>query len=326
VGGQQPNHLRRYRAVVLPLAVQSHGTQRTQECTSVLADSPSLPRHFYLDTQQWNYFVDRAGWSASELAELRRALVAAVSRLDMAIVASAPLLQEIIGAARRHPGKYESMRDLLFDAIEARWLRPLNERHRAEAIVAGLIPIEHRYMNRKTRRDIEKLARRKVDISWVADTQHDHLNEFKIEQERIRSLARTQLGDEVRLDDANLRRSVSEWWAGVDIASWVKDIVESGRTSGLLPEDGSGIRDVRATYPSVWHFTSYKLARIKLNLGDRRAIQASDYVDAEHYACGAYFDVLVTDDRAVRATSDIIADCPFAVEGFDSFVTRLTSR
>lgn len=254
------------------------------------------------------------------------AFISAVSRHEVAIVSTAPLLQEIIGAERHHPGKYAIMRDLMFRTTGSRWLKPLNERHTNEAIRGGLLPIGHRYLNREFRRDLEKMAKRREDIKWVADAVHDQINEFKTKQERIRSLARAELADGVPLDDADLRKNMNEWWAGLDIASWVRDMAEAGVTKGLFPPGDSCLRDIRSSYPSVWHFTSFKLARIKLNLGDRRAIHPSDYVDAEHYACGAYFDVLVTDDRAFRHTADIIPDCPFAIEGHDEFVTRFTSR
>lgn len=68
------------------------------------------------------------------------------------------------------------------------------------------------------------------------------------------------------------------------------------------------------TVPSAWHFATFWLARMKLNLGEGRAIKASDRIDAEHYSASFYADVLVTDDRAFTETCKMIQDRPFRIE------------
>lgn len=64
---------------------------------------------------------------------------------------------------------------------------------------------------------------------------------------------------------------------------------------------------------------------MKLNLGENRAIKASDRIDAEHYSASTYADVLVTDDRAFTETCEMIPDRPFRIETFDEFVGRLAT-
>ena len=80
---------------------------------------------------------------------------------------------------------------------------------------------------------------------------------------------------------------------------------------------------MRATVPSAWLFTAFKLARLVRNLGDGRAIKAGDYLDADHVGCGVYFEILVTDDNELRETCALLKDPPFRVEGFQELVTRL---
>jgi hypothetical protein len=42
--------------------------------------------------------------------------------------------------------------------------------------------------------------------------------------------------------------------------------------------------------------------------------------------CGAYFDVLITDDTEMRDTCAIVNDLPFRAEGFTDLIQRLTDR
>jgi hypothetical protein len=277
----------------------------------------------YLDTQQWNYFVERDGWSESELGELREALARKVADHQVRVLASAPLLQEIAGTKRKLPAKYGLMRDLLFATAGRLWLKPLNERHIEEASSGGVAPPARRYLKRDTRRALETMSRRAKDVDWIVDETHQEVTRFKAEQERIRHEIRTRLGIGFEMSQGQLRRLLDEWWAEGDVGSWVREIADEGANRLLLKSGPPPNANLRELFPSAWHLASFRLARVKLNLGEGRSIQRSDYFDAEHYASGAYFDVLVTDDKAFRDTCALIPDRPFRIEGFDDLVRRV---
>lgn len=96
-----------------------------------------------------------------------------------------------------------------------------------------------------------------------------------------------------------------EWIAGVDIDDWVRDITDSGRYGGQIPDDVT----VRPEHvPSASTFVAVRLARLARTMGEGRRIQESDLADAYHVACGPYFDVLVTDDTELRNTLGLVSD------------------
>jgi hypothetical protein len=51
----------------------------------------------------------------------------------------------------------------------------------------------------------------------------------------------------------------------------------------------------------------------------------SDHHDLWHASCGSYFDVLVTDDEAYRATLEGVESLPFAVSSPIVFAERLAT-
>jgi hypothetical protein len=112
------------------------------------------------------------------------------------------------------------------------------------------------------------------------------------------------------------------WWRDLDVDDWVQDVVDDD-VRRILQEKREP--SARCTVPSAWLFVAFKAARIALNVGENRTIKPSDYLDAEHVACGFYFDVLVTDDKALRETCGLLgADLPFEIEGFRELRIRLT--
>ena len=94
-------------------------------------------------------------------------------------------------------------------------------------------------------------------------------------------------------------------------------IESDGAPDVELPEDDD---DLRLLVPSAWHLSRFHTARIKQEVGDRRRIRGSDFLDAEHYSCGPYFDLLVTDDVPFHETCHLLDDRPFELMNFDEFV------
>lgn len=282
--------------------------------------TPTRITHLYLDTQQWNYLVDRQNMTPDELSALQGTLLAEVKAGRLAVVSSLPLFEEIAGTAHRNAPKYDLMRSLLFEATEHRWLLPLNERYQREARAGGKLPESARYLNRKIRREYERASRNKATVAKVSDNTYRQTLQFKNDQEAIRQSLRTRpdlLGPDGEWDPGK----VDEWWSSVDVDDWTADAV----SDGLPPGWAVGAGGFRADIPSAWLFTAFKLARIKRNLGEGRKISASDYIDAEHCGAGPYFDVLVTDDAEFRSTCELLPWRPFKIEGFTELRARLGS-
>lgn len=271
----------------------------------------------FLDANQWNYLAAHPDHDAGFLHGVRDQLMESVREHAVEVVGSLPLLQEVIGTYRRDPAKYSAMCDMLFDIVRHRWLKPIDQRYVAEARAGGILDDASRYLQRATRRRLEALAARQADIEWVGDRTREEFTRFKEEQERVKPVALEKLAEH----GGDVRRTVRDWYASVDVDDWVQDVVDEGVRRKLL---GSGLLSRRELLPSAWLFTAFKLARLARNLGEGRAIKASDYLDADHVGCSAYFDVLVTDDKELRETCAMLNDPPFRVEGFSELTRRMT--
>jgi hypothetical protein len=272
----------------------------------------------FLDTNQWNYLVDHQDHDPGFLQGVREQLKKSVRVHGIEVVGSLPLLQEIIRTDLSNPAKYSAMRDLAFDTVQHRWLKPIDQRQIAEAVAGGVPDDSNRYLSRDARRRVEAIAVKQRTIKLVADRTHEEITQFKEEQDRLKPLAlqalAEHLGDEVQ--------TIRDWYASIDVDDWVRDVVHES----VRPQLSGSALPSRDLVPSVWLFTAFKLARLARNLGEGRAIKDGDYFDAEHVGCGAYFDVLITDDKEMRDTCAIINDLPFRAEAFTDLIQRLTER
>jgi hypothetical protein len=276
-----------------------------------------LADRFFLDTNQWNYLCDPTAPSASASADLPRRFLDAVRTRQLAVVSSVAVLEELMGTAHSQPAKYSEMCDVIFRAVGQRWLLPLDQRASREAFCGGLLPDTQRYLPRSTRRRMQEEALRQEAVELIGNEVYMQVSTFKNDQEAIRTKLRHDVGRE---GAARFRETINHWWDHeADVRSWVSDLITSAIEHGRAP---GGARSDRDGAPSTWCFVSYKLARIKLNLADNRSIKKSDYLDADHYSCGPYYDVLVTDDGAFKDTCGLLPDTPFAIETFDQFIRR----
>jgi hypothetical protein len=213
------------------------------------------------------------------------------------------------------------MRDLLFDVTGNRWLLPLNERYCREAGAGGALSQSDCYLDSATRRSVESLSTRNEGTSSIADQTYEQTNQFKQQEEGIRTKLLIELPE--RTGSSNVRNVIEEWWSTVDVDEWLGDMVNESVKVQLFGNASEGA-EPRTRIPSAWLFTAFKLARVKLNLGEGRSIKPSDCIDAEHCAAGAYYDVLITDDSAFRSTCEMLDPCPFQIETFDDLVDRLS--
>jgi hypothetical protein len=275
--------------------------------------------YLFLDTQQWNYLLSKEGYSAHDLATAREQLIRRVKAKELIVVGSLPLLQELMGTATNNPAKYEQLRQLAFEVVQHRWLCPLNQRYVAELLQGGRLPENGCYLGRPERRKLQTIGRKSSQVRAVADETHEEFNRFKTQQDSLHQEVLSKLGDGEKPSQKDVRKSMEQWWQRGYLEEWVSGALEGSKKKGYLPADRTYPAS-QAAAPSLWAFMAYKLARIKLNLGEQRAIKASDYFDADHYGCSPYVDGMITDDKPFRETCELIGDEAPKVGGFETLL------
>ncbi len=283
------------------------------------------PTTIFLDTQQWNYLVAKTGYSDDSLTIARQQLTERVKSGELIVVGSLPLLQELMGVAVKDPIKWERLRQLVFDVVGNRWLLPLNERYVREIARGGLLTESERYVRRPERRKIERISRKLAQAIDIADATHGEVSTFKSEQDGIRRAIYEKLGAVDGRPPKDIHAGIEQWWGQRELEGWLSGIIEAGIARGHIPLDTSYVVSA-ATMPSVWHFTDYKQARIKLNLGEQRSIKPSDYVDADIYGVTPYVDVLATDDRAFRETCQLLDNKSLVLKDFAGLLDMVQER
>lgn len=270
-----------------------------------------------LDSQQWNYFIEPSNGLHPPGAESRVQEAVASGRLEL--IGTLDVLQELVEAARRRPDKSSHMVGLFLDLTGSRLLRPLDQRHLIEASTGGTIAEDARYLNRSARREVQALARRHRDVADLSDDLHAAKSRFKDQEVEIQVRIAEHLVSAGAPPSATRMRA---WIGEVNIDEWVADIAQAGNDRGVCDISVVGAAGIDR-FPSAWMFTAYKLARLVATLGEGRKIKPSDLADAHHVACGAYIDVLVTDDAELRRTLDLIeSPLPFRWESSDDFLAR----
>jgi hypothetical protein len=269
----------------------------------------------FLDTQIWNYLVGSKPIGLGEVTP--EDLLAAVRRYE--IVGSFDVLQEIMGAGRKDSSKCKHMVELFFELIGSRLLLPLDARHIGEARAGGLLTPDKRFVSRDLRRDAKSAAKKQRTIREVADDVHVETVEFKEEEEAVRAALTRELA---AASESTKPQRLKEWYEALDIDDWVRSVVVAGKERGYYTievQNGCGFN----RFPSVWTFVACRLARIPATLGEGRRINTSDLADAHHVANGPYVDLLVTNDRQLRYTIELMQcrSLPFRCVSIEEFVT-----
>ena len=210
------------------------------------------------------------------------------------------LLQELIEARRRAPRKAARMLDLFFQLIGDRLLLPLNERHLEKAQARGVLSEDDRYVSREVRKDARGFVQSGRDASELIEDLYQQKVAIRESEQRLQQQMIDRLAEEVPVKQAPLMR---RWIATVDIHEWVRGIADDPRLRERVP-DYEAVRPEHL--PSASAFVIARLGRLTRTMGERRKIQGSDPADAQHIACGRYYDVLVTDDKELRATLDLV--------------------
>ncbi|MEM1332988.1 MAG: hypothetical protein AAGG08_05965 [Actinomycetota bacterium] len=270
----------------------------------------------YLDTQQWNYLTRPRHDGPGIDADL---LFRCVQRGHIRIVGSLDLVQELVSASFGSEDEYKSMVSLHHRLAGPRVLHPISRRHGYEARHGGVLPVRRRYLRNFERENIAAASMSLEDAQSMADEIDAHKDDFLRQELELRDQARAAIeGAGEKVSGATLR----EWFAGLEVESWVGDTVAEGVARGdySLPAD-TAITCYR--FPSSWLFTTIRLARLTYTLGEGRKIQSSDLADAHHVASGAYFDIFVTDDRQLALTIDLLPWAPFLTMTSAEFTEEL---
>lgn len=272
------------------------------------------------DTQQWNYFL-----SSDATPQPEGALEGVLQNLaegSIEIVGSLDVLQELVEAAPRARRKSEDMVELYLELVGPRLLLPLNERHVSEVRSGGLLCEQARYATRATRREVAKLARSRREVLDLAEVLGDEKSTFRASE------IETQHNIRARLDEAGGQPSAAlmrQWLRELDIDEWVAELVEEGNRLGHHDVAVSDAGPDR--YPSAWTFYAIRLARLVATLGEGRRIARSDLADAHIVSSGPYVDVVVTDDKALRDSLEILdRPLPFQCETSAKFFARPETR
>lgn len=254
-------------------------------------------RRVYLDTQQYRYLVDPRPALGCPAELLRDA----VNRGTIEIVGSLEILQELTLITLGNHRAYLEQLDVFTDLVGRRILQPTDERHLAEQRHGGLLDDDARYLPRDRRRQILRGARNHREAAGVAEEATSGKQAYAATEQRMRATVKEALavnGERVTF------ATMSKWFEQVDLDEWNRDVVEEGMRKGLYRHDpgtGTGLEQ----FPTSWLLNSYRAARTVYTIGDGRRIKPSDLADAHHAACGAYYDILVTDDAGFIDTLEL---------------------
>ena len=252
------------------------------------------------------------------MTQIRGELRHAVRIEHPTIIGDVTILQEIIGAAQKRPEKYVSMYDFILQLVGSNWLLPLRERVKKEVMAGRPLQGQERVLPPSIVQQLYTPSPSSSGVLAVVENDFQRKKNFKQEQEAIREKLISRFGR------GTLKANTKAWWAEavLIIDDWVLSYFQQSQDILNLPQNRSKWPHPRSV-PSAWHFYAYKLARIWMNLGNERRIEASDDDDARHYAAASYSNTMVTDDDAFRVTYTQITTPPFELEQFDDFVARL---
>ncbi len=238
-------------------------------------------------------------WTTARLATLRERLAAAETRGTFGLTIGASCFDEL---ARLHRGNRVLFGLVIHNAkslVRNRVLRSLSDLSTLEVLGRGRLVGREPFLGSQERRSLWALMRNQREVGDGAGVVAERVAAFSAEEAARRDQAVRELGDD-RVH--GLRR----WWtdSASHIDEWTATHLAAAWSNHLPPDRSewpppSDLRALRG-------FFAYKLGRIMMNVGEGRRVDAGDYFDAEHFACAAYCDYLVTDDTSFRATATAI--------------------
>jgi hypothetical protein len=104
------------------------------------------------------------------------------------------------------------------------------------------------------------------------------------------------------------------------IDGWTRDTLKQMIADGKLPPEAGDLS--ASALPTLRAMTSYYMARIVQNVGNRARIRPSDLFDHYHYSSTVYADLIVTDDGDFTRTEKVLDD-KFPIWTFEELRTAL---
>jgi hypothetical protein len=264
-----------------------------------------VTQRVYLDTHQWSYFARPA---TSVVGFDVNALVDGASRGEFEIVGSVDIVQELVaGVEGLDDSDVEAIVGeqvrLLLRLAGPRLLRCFEERLPMESANGGTLPVRRRFLPANQKDELRRLLSDHGELRKVAAEFRQQKTNFEDKCTVIRDRLVNELSAS---GEAANEAGWVEWAQTSDRAEWVDETLRAAPAGSPSPKESRLDHAIR--FPSLWRFISYQQIRVALTTGGKRKIKGSDLADARHVAASAYYDVLVTDDRALRDGLECLGD------------------
>jgi hypothetical protein len=224
-----------------------------------------------------------------------------VAREELVVITSVACIGELAGLYFADRSRFDLVCKFLFEAWDARILRPTHDekvkplRIAMELAVKGRVPVEHAVYSGKDWKHI-----RRAFLEGKRQTMDRYERDAKARKRRY-----TQQEKQTREGaKADLAAADQDWTAEFDgwevdpkkvVDEWTAYEMNLNRRFYGLPKDPALWPKPR-DFVSLWHARGYQAARVREIIGHNRKIDGGDLFDAVYFEDAAYADVLVTSD------------------------------
>ncbi len=275
------------------------------------------PVKIYLDTNEITNCVEPrlAGWSAAGIEALRVALSQRIQRDEVICLGSQFHLEEM----SRIPALYRRPILTYFWSI-VRWyvLLPTYDLARREVAAGRGLTDNEPFATFDEQQRLKRFSRDDSKLDQLAREIETKAKAGTAEQKQWRADFLGKLQQQFAgVEPEEITR---QWWGYPEarFQSWARDYMESSKAHFGLPDDRSKW-PAPGDLPTIRAMIISYMARLFLNFAEHRKISDGDRHDSHHYAAASYADVLVTEDKAFRATLEQIPRNAIKVVSFDDF-------
>lgn len=261
----------------------------------------------YLDTNAVSNLVTGQGSAGS-------ALIKAVRQRRIEIITSLAVIEELCGIACKNWGQYCDTLVYLWEVARCNQLLTHTDLMKEEIRVGRKLRAFEPFETWDKIQYVRTASRDPSYATRVAADVQQWTENYRQEEERRRSEVLYQGGP-------TFAGAMTDWRQAdeAQIADWVTDLLRAGRQELDLSPEQTKCPDPMAI-PTAWRLVAYKRARIYLNVGEGRRIDASDIYDAFHHAYAGYAQIMVSDDRRLSHTWALIPNQACSVLTVDAFI------
>jgi hypothetical protein len=257
-----------------------------------------------------------ATWPTERLAVLRSRLTASAKSGTHGLVLGASVPDELSRLHKTNARLFRRVTDSAKQLADHRVLHGLKRLSTFEVLGRKGLTGREMFLSTDLRRKMWAFTRNRRFVTQVAEKVAARVAQFAADEEARRNTIVPQLGSDVA-------RGMRAWWKQKDnlIDDWVMQNLESAWTRELPAKRSQW--PAPQSLPALRGYFAYKLARIVLNVGEGRRIEEGDYFDAEHFACSAYSNLLLTEDRRFIETCRSIGRPVPALASLDDLEAEL---